>query len=77
VQELAGNTCWIITRVLEDTEPGGSAVIALTRPGPAEFRAIDRHWYRALKDGGRQHGTPLRMLCVATADDVRDLAELS
>jgi hypothetical protein len=71
---LAGNTCWIITQVLADTEPAGSAVIALTRPGPAEFGAIERHWHRALTDGGRQHGTPLRMLCLATPDGVRELS---
>lgn len=73
-QQLVGNTCWIITQVLADTEPGGSAVIALTRPGPAKFGAIERHWYRALVDQGRRHDTPLRMLCLATSDGVHELA---
>jgi hypothetical protein len=73
-QQLVGNTCWIITEVLADTEPGGSAVVALTRPGPAEFGAIERHWYRALTDSARQHRTPLRLLCLATPDGVREFA---
>jgi hypothetical protein len=72
--QLVGNTCWIITQVLADTEPGGSAVIALTRPGPAKFGAIERHWHSALVDQGRRHGTPLRMLCLATSDGTRELA---
>jgi hypothetical protein len=48
-------------------------VITLTRPGPAEFGDVERHWYHVLTDGGRQHDTPLRMLCLATPDGVREL----
>ena len=30
---LVGNVCWIVSRVLAEHEPEGSAVIALSRPG--------------------------------------------
>jgi hypothetical protein len=72
--QLVGNACWIVTRVLEDTEPCGSAVAALIRPGSAEFGTVERHWYTALMEEGSRHRTPFRLLCLATQDDVRELA---
>ena len=38
---LVGNVCWIVSRVLAEHEPEGSAVIALSRPGrPTSARSI-------------------------------------
>jgi hypothetical protein len=72
--EDVGGPCHIVAHVLEDCEPSGWAVMALTRPGPALFGAAEEHWYHALIDGSRQHRTRLRMLCVVTPDAVRELA---
>jgi hypothetical protein len=71
---LVGNVCWIVAEVLAEHEPTGAAVITLSRPGAAEFGDVDRHWYRALRDGAREHGAAIRMLCLATPDGVRQLA---
>ena len=71
---LVGNVCWIVSRVLAEHEPEGSAVIALSRPGTSDIGEVDRYWYRSLRAGAREHGTAIRMLCLATPDGVRELA---
>lgn len=69
---LVANVCYIVTRVLAET-PGGSAVITLSRPGPADRGEPDLEWLRALQDGAATHQTPIRMLCLATPSGVREL----
>lgn len=70
---LVGNLCGVISDVLDDVAPGGSAVVALTRPGEETVSGDDRYWFHALYDAARERGTPLRMLCLATRSTVRQL----
>ena len=72
---LVGNVCWIVSRVLAEHEPEGSAVIALSRPGTPDIGEVDRYWYLALRTGAREHGTAIRMLCLATPGGVRELSD--
>ncbi len=74
---LAGNVCYIVSQVLSSTEPGGSAVITLSRPGPADHGERDLHWLRALQDGAAAHNSPIRMLCLATPAGVRELGPVA
>lgn len=71
--QLVSNLCGVISDVLDDVAPGGSAVVALTRPGEGSINADDRRWFHALYDAARQRGTPVRMLCLATRSSVRQL----
>jgi hypothetical protein len=73
--ELVGNFCWIIAEVLTGYEPGGSAVITLTRPGPAIPNPGDRIWHGRLRDAAAAHGARIRMMCLATPDGVVPLAD--
>jgi len=72
---LVGNVCWIVSQVLAEHEPEGSAVIALSRPGTPELGEVDRYWHLALLAGAREHGTAIRMLCLATPAGVRELSD--
>jgi hypothetical protein len=71
--QLVSNLCGVISDVLDDVAPGGSAVVALTRPGEETVTADDRRWFHALYDAASQRGTPVRMLCLATRFSVRQL----
>ncbi len=71
--QLVSNLCGVISDVLDDVAPGGSAVVALTRPGEETVSGDDRCWFHALYDAARERGTPLRMLCLATRAAVRQL----
>ena len=72
-QELVGNLCGVIIDVLDDAAPGGSAVVALTRPGDKTIGDTDRSWSHALHEAARERGAPIRMLCLATQGGVRQL----
>ena len=65
--------CHLITQVLSDAAPGGSAVIALTRPGTGHVRESDQRWTGTLREAAAAEGTTLRMVCLATRDAVRQL----
>lgn len=65
-----GKLCWIIAEVLRNTEPDGSAIVALTRPGPAVIGETERRWHERLKDGAILHGARIRLMCLATPDGV-------
>lgn len=71
--EFVGNVCHVITQVLADTVPGGSAVITLTRSGEADPGGSDLHWLAALARDAERYSTPVRMLCLATPAGVREL----
>jgi hypothetical protein len=66
--QFAGNLCGIISDVLDEVAPGGTAVVTLTRPGDATINASDRHWFRVLTDAARERSAPVRMLCLATRE---------
>ena len=68
-----GKLCWIIAEVLRNTEPDGSVIITITRPGPAVIGERDRIWQERLKDGAILHGARIRLICLATPDGVLPL----
>jgi hypothetical protein len=69
--------CHLITQVLSDAAPGGSAVISLTRPGTGHVRESDQHWTSTLRKAAADEGTTLRMVCLATRDGIRRLDPLT
>jgi hypothetical protein len=69
----ARNLCHMAAHVLADAAPGGSAVIALTRPGGGTVDDTDRCWFAALHSAARDEVVTIRMLCLATSDGVRQL----
>jgi hypothetical protein len=66
--ELVGKLCWIVAGVLGETEPEGSAVITLTRSGPAVPDNGDMTWHDTLRDAAAAQGAPIRMICLATPE---------
>lgn len=73
---LAGCVCYVVTQLLTGTEPEGTAIITLSRPGRAELGDTDRSWLAALQQGAAAHRSPIRMLCLATPGGVRELGPL-
>ena len=72
--ELVGNLCFIVSEVLGDSEPQGSVVFVLTRPGPVMPEEPDLTWRDRLREAAAEHGAPVRMLCLATPEGVVPLA---
>jgi hypothetical protein len=72
--QLVGNVSYIVSQVMADDEPGGSAVITLSRPGPTVVREMDLNWLRALRRGARKHQSTVRMFCLATPGGVLELS---
>jgi hypothetical protein len=70
-----GSLCWIIAEVLGSTEPEGSVIVTLTRPGQAAIRETDRIWHERLQDEAISHGARIRKICLATPDGVLALGE--
>jgi hypothetical protein len=66
---VVDNLCWIITEALRQY-PGGSAVVVVTRPEAAQVSDADRCWARTISRAAREHGAPVRMLCLATPSGV-------
>jgi hypothetical protein len=71
--QLVGNVCYIVSQVLSGEEPEGAAIIALSRPGGSDLGETDRYWLSALQQGAARHDTPVRMLCLATPEGIREL----
>lgn len=67
------NLCWIITQVLDEHAPGGSAVLTLTRPGGDEIDPDDLRWYDAITETAATEGARIRLVCLGTRDGVRAL----
>jgi hypothetical protein len=63
----------LIANVLSDALPGGSAVITLVRPDRLGVTASDQQWLLAVRAAAARTGAPLRMICLATRDGVRQL----
>jgi hypothetical protein len=78
--QIAGTVCNVVSRLLtgaESDEPDGSAIITLSRPGIADLGDADRHWLSALQQGAAAYKAPIRMLCLATPDGVRELGPVA
>jgi hypothetical protein len=67
------NLCWIISQVLDEHAPGGSAVLTLTRPGSDEIGPQDRGWHDAIASAAAVEGASIRLMCLGTRDGVRVL----
>ena len=65
--------CHMIGHVLDDAAPGGSAVIALTRPGTGHVRESDQRWASSLREAAAEEGVSLRTVCLVTWDGIRQL----
>jgi hypothetical protein len=74
---MLGNVCYVATESIAHSWPGGSVVIALSRPGTLKLTDSDRHILRAFQHGAGVHGTPIRMLCLATPQGVRELGPVT
>jgi hypothetical protein len=74
---VIGTVCHVASEVIARCSPGGSVVIALSRPGTAELTSSDIHFLGALQRGASVHGTPVRMLCLATPAGTRELGPAS
>ena len=70
----ARSLCWIAAETMRQFAPGGSAVLALTRPGPADAGPGDLEWEQVLSQAARERGVVLRMVCLATPEGVRPLS---
>jgi hypothetical protein len=74
-ESTISSLCWIITQVLDENAPGGSAVLTLTRPGGDEIDSGDRGWRDAITDAAAVTGANIRLMCLGTRDGVRVLPE--
>jgi hypothetical protein len=54
--------------------PAGSVILAITRCGTAGVTGYDRRWAAALRRAAAGSSIPVRMVCVATPEGVRELA---
>jgi hypothetical protein len=71
--QLVGGVCYVLSQLLCGADGDGCVVIARSRPGLAELGAMDRRWLCALQQGAAIYKPPIRMLCLATPDGVREL----
>jgi len=76
-EEFAGGICQIVSQVVAESVPGGTAVVTLSRPGPPVPGEGDLRWAAALRRGAARHETPVRMVCLATPGGVRELGSVA
>jgi hypothetical protein len=69
----AGHVCYLAAQSIAHAPGLASVVITFTRPGTLQRTDADRHLLRALQHGACRYATPVRMLCLATPDGVREL----
>jgi hypothetical protein len=69
----AAHVCYLASESIGRAPGLVSVVITLTRPGTLQRTDDDRHLLRALQHGAGRYATPVRMLCLATPDGVREL----
>jgi hypothetical protein len=75
--QLVASLCYVVTQLLNGSEPDGAAIITLSRPGFPELIDTDRRWLSALQRGVAAHRSPIRMLCLATPCGVRELGPVT
>jgi hypothetical protein len=69
----AGHVCYVASESIARAPGLASVIITLTRPGALQRTDADRHLLRALQHGASRYATPVRMLCLATPEGVREL----
>jgi hypothetical protein len=69
----AGHVCYLASESIAQALGLVSVVITLTRPGTLQRTDADRRLLRALQHGASRYATPVRMLCLATPEGVREL----
>jgi hypothetical protein len=69
----AAHVCYLASESIDQASELVSVVLTLTRPGTLQRTDADRHLLRALQHGADRYGTPVRMLCLATPEGVREL----
>lgn len=69
----AAHVCYLASESIGQAPRLVSVVITLTRPGALQRTDADRHLLRALQHGADRYATPVRMLCLATPEGVREL----
>jgi hypothetical protein len=69
----AGHVCYLASESIAHTPGLVSVVITLTRAGTLQRTDADRHLLRALQHGASRYATPVRLLCLATPEGVREL----
>ena len=69
----AGHVCYLASESIARAPGLASVVITLARPGTLQRTDTDRHLLRALQHGASRYATPVRMLCLATPEGVREL----
>ena len=70
---VIANVCHVASESVAQAPALHSVVITLGRPGAARRTRADTHLLRALQHGASRHATPVRMLVLATPEDVREL----
>ena len=70
---VIANVCHVASESVAQAPALHSVVITLGRPGPPRRTSADTHLLRALQHGASRHATPVRMLVLATPEDVREL----
>jgi hypothetical protein len=70
---LVANVCRVASESIAQTASLVSVIITFTRPGPPLPTAADLRLLRALRKGAAEHATPVRLLCLATPEEVSEL----
>ena len=70
---VIANVCHVASESVAQAPALHSVVITLGRPGAPRRTSADTHLLRALQHGASRHATPVRMLVLATPEDVREL----
>lgn len=73
----AAHVCYLASESIDKAPGLVSVIIALTRSGALQRTDADRHLLRALQHGAGRYATPVRMLCLATPDGVRELGPVT
>ena len=69
----ANHVCFLASESIAAAPGLASVIITLARPGTLQRTDADRHLLRALQHGASRYATPVRMLCLAAPDGVREL----
>lgn len=72
--ELLTNLMYVALQVLDNTAPGGSLAVLLSRPGRARVTESDRTWARALTSSAIQTGVAMHPVHLANDTEIRVFA---
>jgi hypothetical protein len=74
---LVANVCRVASESIAQTASLVSVIITFSRPGTPLPTAADLRLLRALRQGAAKHATPVRLLCLATPEEVSELGPVS